>query len=273
MLMEMDIDDQFFYQFPDHPALLQAQEAYAQILSGAATARSSDDPVHLSLLPRSPTCSDIVLDNFTANDVGALFLPAQDGTSAGVEQSPVKFGTAGDANAFFACRYDGSACVQSSAFLNIADEQSLAQLRSTTFPAGDGDHAALASAFFSGQNGENMDNKAFLKGMPEANKFFPTSNTASSSTVRPPPGNTCLDTTIGRVLSPPTKIRRRWETVTIDDLDIDPDEVLIVNSILHFGNLMDEGVDASSPSPRDVVLSNIRKMRPGVFILFVMNGS
>jgi len=68
-------------------------------------------------------------------------------------------------------------------------------------------------------------------------------------------------------------IAAKWETVGVDDLDIDPDEVLIVNSILHFGNLMDEGVDMSSPSPRDVVLSNIRKMRPDVFILFIMNGT
>ena len=68
-------------------------------------------------------------------------------------------------------------------------------------------------------------------------------------------------------------IAAKWETVGVDDLDIDPDEVLVVNSILHFGNLMDEGVDTSCPSPRDVVLSNIRKMRPDVFILFIMNGT
>jgi hypothetical protein len=65
----------------------------------------------------------------------------------------------------------------------------------------------------------------------------------------------------------------KWEMVGVDDLDIHPDEVLIVNSILHFGNLMDEGVDTSSPSLRDVVLSSIRNMRPDVFILFVMNGT
>ncbi|OEL13968.1 hypothetical protein BAE44_0025014 [Dichanthelium oligosanthes] len=141
-------------------------------------ARSSDDPVRLSLLPRSLKCSDIGLDDFAADDVGAFFLPAQDGTSAGVEQSPAQFGTACDANAFFAGQYDGSTGVQSAAFLNIADEQSPTQLRSTTFPASDGDHAALASAFFSGQNGGNIDmlNKAFPKGMKEANKFLPTNN-------------------------------------------------------------------------------------------------
>ncbi|TVU23272.1 hypothetical protein EJB05_25627, partial [Eragrostis curvula] len=68
-------------------------------------------------------------------------------------------------------------------------------------------------------------------------------------------------------------IASKWETVCVDDLNIDPDEVLIVNSIVHFGCLMDEGVDIDSPNPRDVVLNNIRKMRPDVFILFVMNGS
>jgi hypothetical protein len=67
-------------------------------------------------------------------------------------------------------------------------------------------------------------------------------------------------------------IAAKWETVGVDDLYIDPDEVPIVNSILHFGNLMDEGIDTSSPSPRDV-LSNIRKMRPDVFILFITNGT
>jgi hypothetical protein len=29
MLMEQDINDQFFYQFPDHPALLNTQQPYA----------------------------------------------------------------------------------------------------------------------------------------------------------------------------------------------------------------------------------------------------
>ncbi|KAL6907967.1 hypothetical protein ACP4OV_002137 [Aristida adscensionis] len=68
-------------------------------------------------------------------------------------------------------------------------------------------------------------------------------------------------------------ITAKWKTVRVDDLNIDPDEVLIVNSIIHFEKLMDEGVDISSPSPRDVVLSNIREMRPNVFILCVVNGS
>ncbi|GJN25880.1 hypothetical protein PR202_gb13766 [Eleusine coracana subsp. coracana] len=68
-------------------------------------------------------------------------------------------------------------------------------------------------------------------------------------------------------------ITAKWDAVCIGDLNIDPDEVLVVNSITQFGNLMDESVDIYSPSPWDVVLWNIRKMRPDVFILCVANGS
>ncbi|XP_066336109.1 scarecrow-like protein 9 [Miscanthus floridulus] len=152
ILMEEDINDQFFYQFPDHPVLLQAQEPYAQILSDAATARtnsaasvspatvspsSSDDPVQLLLSPPYP---DTELHGFTSDGVGTFFLPAQDGSSPEFEQSP-------------------------------------SQLKATTLPAGDGDHAALASVFFHrGDADAEMLNKAFLKGMEEAKKFLPTTN-------------------------------------------------------------------------------------------------
>ena len=37
MLMEEDIDDKFFYQYPDHPALLTAQQGYAQILPSSSS--------------------------------------------------------------------------------------------------------------------------------------------------------------------------------------------------------------------------------------------
>ncbi|CAL4982446.1 unnamed protein product [Urochloa decumbens] len=65
----------------------------------------------------------------------------------------------------------------------------------------------------------------------------------------------------------------KWETVCVDDLNIEPDEVLIVNGLFHLGNLMDESGDIDSPSPRDMVLSNIQKMRPDVFILCTENSS
>jgi len=50
-------------------------------------------------------------------------------------------------------------------------------------------------------------------------------------------------------------IAAKWETVCAEDLKIDPDEVLVVNSECHFGNLMDETVDVDTRSPRDLVLN------------------
>ncbi|XP_062183193.1 scarecrow-like protein 34 [Phragmites australis] len=573
MLMEEDIDDKFFYQYPDHPALLTAQEPFAKILSDAATTTSSGsdsatsntdgsgnptlspssaadatwqyDPIELSQLLQSPPYPDMGLDDLTTDDVNAFFMPTQDGASAGVQKRPAQLGNAGDANAFVAGYFDGSTGVQSSGFCGAEEDDTKTTM--TTLPAGDGDHCALASAFFSGENGD-MLNLSFLKGMEEAKKFLPTNNSLlidleledtsgehllrdsklsrgfatgqvkkdgmpmlqgsgngrggknqhsgdddletetgrNSKLMVPEPEETgkMVDETIlnvydlchsqmqglritmsseaeknmrksgqgrrstnevvdlhtlliycartvamddrrsaiellrqikqhsspsgdgtqrvahcfaeglearlagtgshvykslmakrtsdmeflkayhlylaascfktmafkfsntiirkavagrkkvhivdyginygfqwpnllrslatweggppevritgidlpqpgfrpaarieetGRRLSDcarqfgvPFKfhsIAAKWETVHVDDLNIDPDEVLIVNSVVQFGNLMDEGVDIYSPSPRDVVLSNIRKMRPDVFILFVMNGS
>ncbi|KAG2564260.1 scarecrow-like protein 14 [Panicum virgatum] len=68
-------------------------------------------------------------------------------------------------------------------------------------------------------------------------------------------------------------IAAKWETICARDLRVEPDEVLVVNCITHFQNLMDEGADICSPSPRDVVLKNIQEMQPDVFILAVVNGS
>ncbi|PVH34648.1 hypothetical protein PAHAL_8G266900 [Panicum hallii] len=68
-------------------------------------------------------------------------------------------------------------------------------------------------------------------------------------------------------------IAKKSEAVHVEDLDIDPHEVLLVNSILHFQTLMDESVVVERPNPRDMVLSTIRKMRPSVFIHTVNNGS
>ncbi|BAF30114.1 scarecrow-like protein 34 [Oryza sativa Japonica Group] len=63
----------------------------------------------------------------------------------------------------------------------------------------------------------------------------------------------------------------KMESVRKEDLNIDPDEVLIVNCQYQFKNLMDESVVIDSP--RDIVLSNIRKMQPHVFIHAIVNGS
>ena len=63
-------------------------------------------------------------------------------------------------------------------------------------------------------------------------------------------------------------IAAKWEAVRAKDLNIDPDEVLVVNSEGYIGNLMDEIVLVDSPNPRDTVLNNIREMRPNVLIFF-----
>ncbi|KAL6622485.1 hypothetical protein ACP70R_032364 [Stipagrostis hirtigluma subsp. patula] len=63
----------------------------------------------------------------------------------------------------------------------------------------------------------------------------------------------------------------KMESVRMEDLNIDPDEVLIVNCLYQFKNLMDESVVIESP--RDTVLNNIRKMRPHTFIHAIVNGS
>ncbi|WVZ48814.1 hypothetical protein U9M48_000221 [Paspalum notatum var. saurae] len=72
-------------------------------------------------------------------------------------------------------------------------------------------------------------------------------------------------------------VAARWETVRAADVGVEPDEVLVVNGLNHFGRLMDEGgVDdgiEEGPCPRDMVLANIREMRPDVFVLCVENSS
>jgi len=54
---------------------------------------------------------------------------------------------------------------------------------------------------------------------------------------------------------------------------VEPDEVLVVNDLFHFRTLMDESVVTDRSSPRDVVLSNIAKMKPDVFVQGIINGS
>uniref|UniRef100_A0A0A9AW82 Uncharacterized protein n=1 Tax=Arundo donax TaxID=35708 RepID=A0A0A9AW82_ARUDO len=65
----------------------------------------------------------------------------------------------------------------------------------------------------------------------------------------------------------------QWETVCIEDLNMEPDETLVVNDLFNFRTLMDESVVIDSLSPRDVVLSNISKMKLDVFIQGIVNGS
>ncbi|KAM0948296.1 putative transcription factor GRAS family [Dioscorea sansibarensis] len=66
-------------------------------------------------------------------------------------------------------------------------------------------------------------------------------------------------------------ISSKWETITVEDLKLDKDEVLIVNCLYRFRNLVDETVVVDSP--RNKVLNTIRKANPDVFIHGIVNGS
>uniref|UniRef100_A0A0E0JQW5 Uncharacterized protein n=1 Tax=Oryza punctata TaxID=4537 RepID=A0A0E0JQW5_ORYPU len=66
-------------------------------------------------------------------------------------------------------------------------------------------------------------------------------------------------------------IASRFEAVRKEDLHIEEDEVLIVNCMFKFKNLMDESVVAESP--RNMALKTIRNMNPHLFIHGVVNGS
>ncbi|KAL6654488.1 hypothetical protein ACP70R_007953 [Stipagrostis hirtigluma subsp. patula] len=68
-------------------------------------------------------------------------------------------------------------------------------------------------------------------------------------------------------------ITAKWEEVCIEDLNKDANELLVVNDLFTFSTLMDESVFFDHPNPRDTVLSNIRKMRPDVFIQSIVNCS
>lgn len=66
-------------------------------------------------------------------------------------------------------------------------------------------------------------------------------------------------------------IAARYETILVEDLHINNDEVLIVNCLYRSKFLMDETVVVDSP--RDIFLNTIRKMNPAVFIHEIVNGS
>ncbi|KAG8098796.1 hypothetical protein GUJ93_ZPchr0013g36555 [Zizania palustris] len=66
-------------------------------------------------------------------------------------------------------------------------------------------------------------------------------------------------------------IAAKWDTIRIEDLKIDRDELLVVNCLFRMRNMMDETV--TDESPRMHVLNTIRKMNPHLFIHGVVNGT
>ncbi|XP_061365876.1 scarecrow-like protein 14 [Gastrolobium bilobum] len=66
-------------------------------------------------------------------------------------------------------------------------------------------------------------------------------------------------------------IAKKWETIRIEDLKIKKNELVAVNCLVRFKNLLDETVVLNSP--KDAVLNLIRKANPAIFIHTTINGS
>ncbi|CAN4090076.1 unnamed protein product [Withania somnifera] len=66
-------------------------------------------------------------------------------------------------------------------------------------------------------------------------------------------------------------IAQKWETIKVEDIKIQKDEVLVVNCMYRFRNLLDETVVVNSP--RDIVLNLIRRLNPNVYIQGIVNGA
>jgi hypothetical protein len=66
-------------------------------------------------------------------------------------------------------------------------------------------------------------------------------------------------------------IAAMWDTIQIDDLKINSDELLVVNCLYRMRNMMDETV--TDDSPRTRVLNTISKMGPQLFVHGVVNGT
>ncbi|KAJ1695475.1 hypothetical protein LUZ63_012173 [Rhynchospora breviuscula] len=64
-------------------------------------------------------------------------------------------------------------------------------------------------------------------------------------------------------------IASNWESVSIDDLKLDKDEVLIVNTMYRFREVGDESVGLDSP--RNQVLNLIQQIRPDIFIQAILS--
>ncbi|XP_031254985.1 scarecrow-like protein 14 [Pistacia vera] len=66
-------------------------------------------------------------------------------------------------------------------------------------------------------------------------------------------------------------IAQKWENIKVEDLKIRTNEVVAVNCLFRFKNLLDETVVVNSP--RNAVLNLIKKIKPTIFIQAVVNGS
>ncbi|KAK4286539.1 hypothetical protein QN277_003082 [Acacia crassicarpa] len=66
-------------------------------------------------------------------------------------------------------------------------------------------------------------------------------------------------------------VAKKWETIQLKDLKLDPSEVTIVNCMYRMKNLPDETLEVDCP--RDAVLKIIRKIKPSIFMHGIANGT
>ncbi|KAF4389955.1 hypothetical protein G4B88_003438 [Cannabis sativa] len=62
----------------------------------------------------------------------------------------------------------------------------------------------------------------------------------------------------------------KWETIRVEDIKIESNEVVAVNCLLRLKNVLEETVENC---PRDAVLRLIRKLNPAIFVHNIVNGS
>ncbi|XP_057953769.1 scarecrow-like protein 33 [Malania oleifera] len=67
-------------------------------------------------------------------------------------------------------------------------------------------------------------------------------------------------------------IAKKWDTIHIDDIKVNKDEVIVVNCLYQLENRLPDDTVALN-SPRNIVLDLIRKTNPKIFIHGVTNGS
>ncbi|KAJ0020243.1 hypothetical protein Pint_32799 [Pistacia integerrima] len=67
-------------------------------------------------------------------------------------------------------------------------------------------------------------------------------------------------------------IVQKWDTIQVEDINIDRDEMTVVNCLYRMKSIPDETVDFVN-SPRDIVLRLIKRINPDIFIHGVVNGT
>ncbi|XP_052185504.1 scarecrow-like protein 14 [Diospyros lotus] len=66
-------------------------------------------------------------------------------------------------------------------------------------------------------------------------------------------------------------IAQKWETLTVEDLGIEKDEVLVVNCLYFLAYLIDD--TTMEHSPRDAVLNLIKRINPDIFVYGISNAA